>query len=92
MFVRSLILPLMVMIVLTADAKSATIVVNADGTGDYATIQDAIDNATASDEVVLQPGNYAGQGNRDIEFHGKAITVRSTDPDSVIIVEATCIS
>ena len=68
-----------------------TIVVKADGTGDYATIQSAIDNAMAGDEVVLQPGNYTGNGNRDISFGGKAITVRSTDPDNWTIVEATII-
>jgi len=50
-----------------------------------------IDNASGGDEVVLQPGNYTGDGNRDISFLGKAITVRSTDPDNWTIVEATII-
>ena len=91
MFVRSVILLLMMMVVLAADAESATIVVNADGTGDYPTIQDAINNATAGDEVVLQPGNYTGDGNRDISFGGKAITVRGSDPDNATIVTTTTI-
>ena len=73
-----LLLTLSVLLIAGVDrAFSNTFIVKADGSGDYATIQDAIDNATAGDEVVLQPGNYTGDGNRDIEFKGKAITVRS---------------
>jgi hypothetical protein len=50
--------------------------------GDYATIQQAIDNAISGDIVEVAPGRYTG----DIDFGGKTITVRSSDgPDETII-------
>ncbi|MHC4150209.1 MAG: right-handed parallel beta-helix repeat-containing protein, partial [Planctomycetota bacterium] len=52
----------------------------------YPTIQAAIDDSNDSDEVVVAPGTYTGEGNRDIDFGGRAITVRSENgPDTCII-------
>lgn len=48
-----------------------------DGTGDHATIQDAIDAAVDGDEILLADGVFKGMGNRNIDFKGKAITLRS---------------
>jgi hypothetical protein len=64
-----------------------TINVRADGTGDYPTIQAAINAASSGDEVVVQPGTYTGYGNINIDFMGKAITVRGAtdDPNDCII-------
>jgi len=70
---------------------AATITVKPDGTGDQPTIQAAIVDANNGDEVVLEPGTYTGPGNRDLDFLGKAITVRSTDPNDPDTVAATII-
>jgi parallel beta-helix repeat protein len=52
----------------------------------YATIQAAIDACVTGDVVLIAPGTYMGEGNRDIDFKGKAITVRgAAGPKSCII-------
>jgi len=53
---------------------SATILVPED----FATIQEAIDYARDGEIVEVGPGTYRGDGNWDIDFQGKAITVRSS--------------
>ncbi|MBP7052343.1 MAG: hypothetical protein KBE65_15125 [Phycisphaerae bacterium] len=51
-----------------------------------ATIQAAIDASVDGDMVLVAPGTYTGDGNRDIDFAGKAITVKSeTGPELCII-------
>ena len=40
-------------------------------------IQEGINAALPSDEVVILDGTYTGDGNRDLDFGGKDITVRS---------------
>ena len=58
-------------------ASARTWYVKPDGTGDAPTIQAGVDSATAGDEVVLGDGTFTGDGNRDIEYGGKAIVIRS---------------
>ncbi len=41
-------------------------------------IQEAIDDAVNGDEVVIADGTYTGDGNRDLDFGGKAIMVGSS--------------
>jgi len=67
------------------------ITVDDDGPADFNNIQAAIDDATNGDTVEIQPGRYTGPGNRNIDFKGKPITVRSTDPNDPNTLEATII-
>jgi parallel beta-helix repeat protein len=59
--------------------------------GDYTTIQSAIDASATGDIVIISPGTYSGEGNYNISFAGKAITVTSVNPDDWNIVESTVI-
>jgi hypothetical protein len=53
---------------------------------DYATIQSGIDAAVDNDTVLVAPGRYTGEGNRDIDFNGKAIrvTAETTAEETII--------
>lgn len=67
---------------LTLRVQSATIHVPAD----QPTIQAGIDAASDGDTVLIAPGTYTGDGNRDIDFKGKSIVVKSeVGPEQTII-------
>jgi subtilisin family serine protease len=52
----------------------------------FDSIQEAIDKTFTEDTIVVLPGIYTGEGNRDIDFDGRGITVQSEEgPDSCII-------
>lgn len=54
----------------------------------YPVIQWAVDDADEGDEIILDPGTYTGFGNREIDFFGKNLILRSIDPS---VVAATVI-
>jgi hypothetical protein len=54
---------------------------------DFETIQEAIDVAADGDVIEVASGVYTGRGNRDIEFRGKAITVRSANGPEETVIE-----
>jgi hypothetical protein len=60
--------------------------VTPEGTGDFATIQAAIEFARPGDTIGLADGIFTGEGNYEIDFLGKAITLQSVSGDP-----ATCV-
>lgn len=62
---------------LTSTGSATTHVVRPDGSGDFTTIQDAIGASNNGDVIELTDGTFTGEGNRDISYSGKAITIRS---------------
>ena len=68
------------------DSWDGLAAVNAGGHGPKATIQAALAAAAAGDTVLVAPGIYQGQGNRDLDFAGKALTLKSANgPDTTTI-------
>jgi predicted outer membrane repeat protein len=59
--------------------QARTIITGPDPSSEFTTLQVAIDAALPGDTILVADGSYTGPGNRDIEFGGKAITVRSAN-------------
>ena len=57
------------------------VTVKPDGSGDYPTIQAAIEAAEDGEVIELASGVFTGPGNRDLDNLGKAITIRSATGD-----------
>lgn len=66
---------------------AATFTIAPDGSGDFPTIQDALNAARTGDVIALLPGTYRGPGNRAIDFLGKGVLVQSAsdDPTNCVI-------
>ncbi len=63
------------------------ITVDDDGPADFDNVQTAIDNAIDGGIIIVRDGRYTGAGNRDIDFGGKAITVRSENGPSNCMID-----
>jgi len=64
-----------------------SLVCNLDTGTEYMSVQEAIDDANDGEELVVHPATYY----ETINFGGKAITLRSTDPNDWYVVAATVI-
>ncbi len=76
---------------LAVSSQAREITVDNDGPADFNNIQAAIDDSNNGDIIIVAEGWYSGDGNRDLDFGGKAITVRSTDPNDPSVVQNTVI-
>lgn len=52
----------------------------------YNTIQAAITNASNEDVIIVRDGTYMGAGNRDIDFGGKLVTLKSENGSESCII------
>ena len=68
-------------------ASASTLTVALDGTGQYVTIQAAINAAHPGDTVLIADGTYSGPGNRDIDFEGKNLTVESENGSDYTVID-----
>jgi hypothetical protein len=78
---------LLCLLVLCASSPQATTyLVRPDGTGQFPTIQAALDAVVDGDVIELTEGTFTGEGNRDLHYWGKAVTVRSQSGDPALCV------
>ena len=73
-------------LVLAIPCRARIITVDDDEAADFNTIQAAINDSNDGDTILVADGIYTGEGNRDIDYLSKAITLRSENgPESCII-------
>jgi hypothetical protein len=53
----------------------------------FDSIQKAINNALDTEEIVILTGKYAGEGNRDIDFGGKILNIRSEAGPAACVID-----
>lgn len=63
-------------------------VVDIQGQGDYTSIVEAVEAADDGDIIIVMPGQY----DQQINFQGKNITVQSSDPNDIDVIETTIIA
>lgn len=68
-------------------AACTTYLVTPDGMGDFPTIQRAIAASVDGDVIELADGTFRGPGNRDLDYGGRAITIRSRsgNPEACVL-------
>jgi predicted outer membrane repeat protein len=58
----------------------------------YPTLQAAVDAAWSGDTIWIADGNYHGDGNRDIDFKGKALTLCSENGPAACIIDCNSVT
>ncbi len=73
-------------LVITGPLAAAVINVDDDGPAEFSAIKPAVETARSGDTILVQPGIYTGAENRDINFSGKALVLRSAKgPETTVI-------
>jgi len=78
---------LAVVLLLPLPLSAATWIVKPDGTGDFPTIQEAVNASTHSDTIMLTDGTFSGANNRNVNFLGKAIVIRSQNGSAATTID-----
>ena len=85
---RASVLPttlVLLLILLPATGFAATYVVQPDGSGDFTTIQDALNAASNGDVICLGDGAFTGAGNKDLDPGGVDIVIQPLPGASPVI-------
>ncbi len=77
----------LVSLILAIPCRANTVIVDANGSGNFSTIQMAINAVADGDTIVVAPGHYY----ENISFGGKNIILSSVDPNDEHIVSTTII-
>ena len=75
------------LIILPVITEARTWYVKPDSTGQVINIQAGIDSCGSGDTVLVAPGIFFGEGNRDLDYKGKAIVVKSELGAEVTIID-----
>jgi len=75
-----------VFLILTHSALATTHFVAADGSGDFPTIQAAVDASAPGDIIELGNGVFLGNGNRDVDLRAIELTIRSQSGDPALCI------
>jgi len=75
------------LLAMVCTAAGQIIYVDDDGPADFTSIQTAIDAAVDGDVVIVADGTYSGTGNKNLDFGGRAITVRSENGPKHCIID-----
>ncbi|MCP4293423.1 MAG: T9SS type A sorting domain-containing protein [bacterium] len=67
-------------------AQAAIYMINPDGSGDFPTIQAAINSANDGDIIQLSNGTFTGPGNRDLDTDETNVTIESLNGDPSLCV------
>lgn len=78
---------ILILLGMAAPTHSETWRIRSDGLGDAPTIQAGIDSAAVGDTVLVAAGTFAGAGNRDLDFGGKDLTVKSEGGASTTTID-----
>jgi predicted outer membrane repeat protein len=71
----------------TEPVFEAAVLVKPDGTGDFPTIQAAVDAVLPRTTIILDAGVFTGPGNRDVEIRNKILTIVASDSAAGTVID-----
>ena len=84
---KQFVIQMLICLSMSTLGSAAIITVDDNGPADYRSIQEAINAAETGDIIQVAPGRYF----ENVDFHGKAVTLTSTNPQNANIVSTTII-